>query len=191
MKIHVEIEGVSPLLLCRFTDAAQLKATNGTGASQVGERKSPQEQARDYLYLDESERPIIPAPMLLACITAGGKFFKAGKSKVTTQKESLIPACCFMTDVYYPLQSHGGWKVDTRPVRIPATGGRILCHRPCFDDWRIDFELELDTEILAPKTLREIVDAAGKRCGIGSFRPGCKGPFGRFVVSRWETDAAA
>lgn len=189
MKISVTIDGVSPLLLCRFTDEAQQKASSGTSSGQVGGKKSPLEQARDFLYLDEAEQPIIPAPMLLACITAGGSFFKAGKSKVTTQKSSLIPACVFMTDVYFPILSHTGWKVDTRPVRIPATGGRILCHRPCFDNWSIEFEIDLDEEILSPRLLREIVDAAGKRCGIGAFRPSCKGPFGRFVVTSWKQDS--
>jgi hypothetical protein len=190
MKIAVTIEGISPLLFCRFTDEAQEKASRGSGASQVGERKAPADQARDFLYADEAGEPIMPSPMLLACITAGGSFFKAGKSKVTTQKSSLIPACVFLTDVYYPLKSNAGWKIDTRPVRIPATGGRILCHRPCFDDWRVDFEIELDTEIMSGKLLREIVDAAGKRCGIGAFRPSCKGPFGRFVVTHWEQSEA-
>lgn len=32
---------------------------------------------------------------------------------------------------------------------------------------------------------REIVDAAGKRIGLGDFRPACKGPFGKFVVTSW------
>lgn len=189
MKIQVTIEGISPLMLCRFTDEAQAKATSGSGAAQVGKRPEPHEEARSFLYLDEEENPIIPAPMLLAAFTGAGKFFKAGKSKVTTARESIIPACVFLTDIYYPLQSNGGWKVDSRPVRIPSTGGRILRHRPCFDDWRIDFEVDLDTEILSDKLLREIIDTAGKRCGIGAFRPSCKGPFGRFVVTSWKSDS--
>jgi len=34
------------------------------------------------------------------------------------------------------------------------------------------------------------VDAAGKRIGLGDFRPDCKGPFGRFVVTKWKTSKA-
>jgi hypothetical protein len=33
--------------------------------------------------------------------------------------------------------------------------------------------------------MRDIVDAAGKRIGLGDFRPACKGPFGKFVVVKW------
>jgi hypothetical protein len=31
-----------------------------------------------------------------------------------------------------------------------------------------------------------VIDAAGKRVGLGDFRPACKGPFGRFVVTNWQ-----
>jgi hypothetical protein len=38
------------------------------------------------------------------------------------------------------------------------------------------------------KLLREILDASGKRIGLGDFRPACKGPFGKFVVVKWEIE---
>jgi hypothetical protein len=78
------------------------------------------------------------------------------------------------------------WRVDTRAVRIPSTGGRILAHRPMFDDWKLTFTAELDTTILSEKLLRAIIDDAGKRVGLGDFRPATKGPFGRFVVTNWK-----
>lgn len=80
------------------------------------------------------------------------------------------------------------WSIDTRAVRIPSTGGRILRHRPIFHDWKLEFTLDLDTELLSEKLLRQIVDAAGKRIGLGDFRPDCLGPYGRFVVNSWEVD---
>lgn len=43
--IHVSIEGMTPLLCNRFTDAAQLAATNGSSASGVGDKGTPREQA--------------------------------------------------------------------------------------------------------------------------------------------------
>jgi hypothetical protein len=75
-------------------------------------------------------------------------------------------------------------------VRIPSTGGRILCYRPCFHDWKLDFTLQVDEEMISLKLVRDIVDAAGKRVGLGDFRPDCKGPFGKFVVTRWSASPA-
>lgn len=189
MFIRISIEGSTPLLLNRFTDAQAQAASSGNRISTVGDRGTPLEIATQALYTSAQDgKPIIPAPNLLRCIIDGGSFFKAGKSKVTTQKSSMIPACVEMDEVEYPIVHKEPWTVDTRAVRIPSTGGRILAHRPCFNDWRLDFGVELDTTILGVKLFREIVDASGKRVGLGSFRPNCKGPFGRFCVVNWEIE---
>jgi hypothetical protein len=33
---------------------------------------------------------------------------------------------------------------------------------------------------------RRLVDDAGRKVGLGDFRPWRRGPFGRFTVVRWE-----
>lgn len=187
--IHIRIEGTTPLLCNRFTEAAQQAATSGNRASSVGDPGTPREQAEASIHwhkLNGKKTPILPQPNIFACIIEGGRFFKAGKSKVTTQRSSLVPAAMSVEGLFFPIQSKEGWEVDTRPVRIPSTGGRILRHRAVFNDWAIEFDVSLDTDIISPKLMREIVDAAGKRIGLGDFRPSCKGPFGKFNVTRWE-----
>lgn len=183
--IEAEIQGITPLLCNRFTDAAQMAATDGNRMVAVGERGTPAEQASARLYVGHDGKPMIPQPNLFRCIIDAGKFFKHGKSKVTTQKSSLIPACVEIVGIELPIVHKEPWTIDTRAVRIPSTGGRILCHRPCFHDWKISFVMNCDTELMSTKLLREIIDAAGKRVGLGDFRPDAKGPFGRFVVTRW------
>ena len=187
--INVTIEGTTPLLCNRFADAAQMAATNGNRLSVVGEKGTPREQAEIRLYVGHNGKPMIPQPNLFRCLIDAGKFFKHGKSKVTTQKTSLIPACVEVDGLELPIVHKEPWMVDTRAVRIPSTGGRILCHRPCFQDWKLSFSVHIDTDMLSPKLLREIVDAAGKRVGLGDFRPDCKGPFGKFVVTNWQEAA--
>ena len=190
-RFKVTIEGTTPLLMHAFTDAAQIEATEATRASLQGDRGNPQEQAEGALYKDEAGNIVIPQPNLLRCLIDAGKYFKAGRGKVSTQKTSLIPACVDIPGAVIPLQHKQPWTVDTRPVRIPATGGRILRHRPCFDDWLLNFELEIDTDILTAKVIRDILDAAGKRVGLGDFRPDCKGPFDKFVVTQWKEQRSA
>ena len=188
MDIRVRIEGVSPLLCNRFTEEAKEAATAGSkAAAAAGEKGSPREQSEKKLYKDASGKLIIPSANLLSCVVEGGKFFKAGKNKVTTLKNSLIPACVFINEPAIPLLSAEGWCVDDRVVRNPATGGRFVTYRPIFTDWALEFCLELDEELMTAKLLREIFDAAGKRVGLGDFRPDRKGSMGRFVVTHWET----
>jgi len=185
-EIRIKITGITPLICNRFSDEAQMKASNCTRTSTIGDKGSPKEQAEKKLYIGNDEKPMIPQPNLFRAIIDGGKFFKAGKGKVTTQKSSLIPACLEIDGVEISIKTKDGWEVDSRAVRIPATGGRILAHRPKFNDWELEFTAYLDEEIMSSALLREILDAAGKRIGLGDFRPDCKGPFGKFVVTLWK-----
>ena len=185
-QIKARIEGKTPLLLHRFTDEDQMSATSGQRTSTNGDRGTPKEQAELSLYKNDEGIIIMPQPNLYRCILDAGKFFKSGKSKVTTQKSSIIPAAVMMDETYYEIQHKEPWEVDIRPVRIPSTGGRILRYRPVFHDWAIDFDMTLDENIIGIKLLRDIVDTAGNSIGLGDFRPDCKGPFGRFKVTKWE-----
>lgn len=185
--VHVEITGKTPLLMHRFSDADAMKATEGSGSViSTSNGKTPRECAEGALYLDENGKVGIPQPNLFRAFIDAGKFFKSGKSKITTLKSSLIPSALELNGVFYPIQHEEDWTVDTRPVRIPATGGRILRHRPCFNDWKLSFDLAFDPKIMEEKLVRDIVDAAGSRIGLGDFRPDCKGPFGKFVVTLWK-----
>lgn len=186
IELSIEITGKTPLIMNRFHEEAQQSATSGNRSSMVGSKGTPREQAEKKLYLCEEGKPCIPQPNLFRCIIDAGKFSKAGRSKVTTQKSSLIPACLDIEGVTVPLIHADPWEVDTRPVRIPATGGRILAHRPIFNDWKLSFTATLDESVIAEPVMREIVDHAGSRIGLGDFRPDCKGPFGKFVVTKWE-----
>lgn len=184
--VHVTIAGITPLLCNRFTEAAQQSASSSSRSALVGSKGTPREQAAPKLYKDNNGVIGLPQPNIMACIVCAGKFFKAGKSKLTTLKSSLIPACVAIEGVMLPLEFPRTWEVDTRPVRIPSTGGRILAHRPRFDEWSVSFVAVVDTSLIDVKLFREVVDAAGKRIGLGDFRPDRKGPFGRFKVTRWE-----
>jgi hypothetical protein len=92
-------------------------------------------------------------------------------------------------EIEIPIEHVEPWTVDIRPVRIPATGGRILRYRPLFNDWSLSFHVNLDTGEVGPKLFRQIIDAAGSKVGLGDFRPATRGPYGRFVVTTWQEDA--
>lgn len=185
MLIKITIQGTSPLLMNAFTDAAA--ANTGTSAALVGSKGTPREQAARKVYADEAGNLFIPGPNIFSCLIAAGKFHKAGKSKVTTLKTSLIPAGITVVDLACLLGTKK-FEVDSRSVVIPATGGRIMCHRPRLDQWQTTFTLDLDESMFSPQFVRAIVDDAGKKVGLGDFRPDRKGPFGRFVVTKWTED---
>lgn len=191
MKIKVTISGITPLLMNRFHEAAEVAVSGGTSVTFKGDKGTPRQQAEVKRYFDEDGRLYIPGPNIFACIIAAGTFHKAGKSKLTTLRTSLIPAGVMVDDLVCNLTDANGdpltdWEVDSRSVVIPSTGGRIMCHRPRVDDWDSTFTLDVDASMFSPALVRAIVDDAGKKIGLGDFRPARKGPFGRFVVSHWE-----
>lgn len=185
MNINVTIEGVTPLLMNRFHEEAALQSSAGTSAVQVGKRGTPREQAEPKAYKDEKGNLYIPGPNLFSCLIEAGKFHKVGKSKVTTLKTSLVPAGIAVNELVL-LLGVKKFEVDSRSVVIPATGGRIMCHRPRLDKWKTRFTLEVDTDMFSLEFVRKLVDDAGKKIGLGDFRPARKGPFGRFVVTSWK-----
>ncbi len=60
--ISVSNEGVTPLLIHRFTDEAQISAPSGTRFSIATDSESPHEQAEQSLYCDENGVSGIPQP---------------------------------------------------------------------------------------------------------------------------------
>jgi hypothetical protein len=187
MKIKVKIQGKTPLIMNRFTEASEIKVSSGTSAVSTGHRGTPREQATPKTYSDKDGNLYIPGPNIFACLIAAGSFHKVGKSKVTTQKSSLIPAGISIEEIICPLGTKD-FEVDSRSVVIPATGGRIMCHRPRLDNWGVQFTLSIDEAMFAPDFVRLLVDDAGSKVGLGDFRPARKGPFGRFFVTSWEVE---
>lgn len=95
MKIEVTITGVSPLLMNRFTEANEVSVGSGARPTFItsGKRGTPREQAEPKAYIDKDTGHLyVPGPNIFAAIIAAGTFHKAGKSKITTMKTSLIPA---------------------------------------------------------------------------------------------------
>jgi hypothetical protein len=73
------------------------------------------------------------------------------------------------------------FEVDSRPVVIPSTRGRIMRHRPRLNDWHAEFTLEIDDEVMDSDTVHQLLGEGGKRQGVGDNRPA----FGRFHVVKW------
>jgi|SRR5579859_3410642 len=177
MKINIEITGTTPLLMNRFNiEESKIKEKNLT----------PREAAQKVCYLDEKGYLFYPAMNIYACIIEAGKFHKDGKVKITTARSSLIPAYVMIEGEYLYFPDDTTWEVDSRAVVVPSTGGRIVCHRPRLDNWSLEFVLSVDAKSFPPRLVRQIIDDAGSKVGLGDYRPARKGIYGRFVVSSWK-----
>lgn len=185
MYITVTLRGISPLIVNRFTEEEALAATAMSRSTKKGAQRTPEEICESKLYKSDDGVIGMPTMNVLASIRDAGKYFKSGKRQLSTNETSMIPAFVTPTHIFTPLIHQQKWRVDARAIVNPATKGRKLGYRPVFEDWKLTVELDFSDDEFDAGLLRQVVDAAGKRCGLGDFRPSRKGPFGRFVVDHW------
>jgi hypothetical protein len=175
-KVNVTIKGISPLLMHRFPMVVK-----------KGLEKLPKdEQAELSAYRTEDGELFIPGENILKAILDAAKYGPP-KAKGKPTLKTIVAACLFVKESQVLLGTRN-YEIDTRSVVMKATGGRILRHRPCIKDWQLTFTLIWDSELLSEKELRQLVDDFGRLVGLGDFRPAKFGPFGRSMVTKWETE---
>ena len=175
-KVKVKIEGVSPLLQHRFPEEE-----NPEHKSKKIKKEFPaKEEAEKGLYKDPDGKIYQPAN------TIKGSLLRASTSFLYEKKTSyrqVIAGSVFITPDAIP-HIYQKWVVDRQPVVIQRS--RIMRARPRFDKWALEFEMEFDEQVISKDKLKEILDYAGQRKGIGDFRPEKGGSFGKFMVTKFE-----
>jgi hypothetical protein len=184
MIIQCTIQGITPLIMDRFTNEALEGRTPGTTNKKT--EPTPLEQAKAKLYLYEDGRPYVPAIYLFRAIIDAGRFIKIGKRQLSTRDETIVPSFLSLVGIDYPIVSKEGWRVDARGIVNQTTKARVMAYRPIFDDWQVSFNIDLDTSEGKVSTARELVDRAGRAIGIGVMRPSRKGGYGQFKVIHWN-----
>jgi hypothetical protein len=130
--------------------------------------------------------PVLLATALLKCIVDAGQDFKMladQKKQWSTGTTSRLPGVISLDDEYFPVVT-SGWEVDVRGVTVAR--GKKPKFRPLFPDWSVTFEIELDDERIHPDEFRAILEAAGRRIGLGVMRPQLKRVYGKFSITLWE-----
>lgn len=188
MRIIIEVQGTSPLLMNRFTEENEIAVSSGVSQSVNATGKTPRDLATPKLYVDKDTGVLqVPGTAIFGTIINAGAFHKIGKKQVTTQKSSLVPAGIQVEELVCSLGTKD-WEVDSRSVVNPATRGRRMCHRPRLDKWSLTFTLLVDETMFGPDLVRAIVDDAGKKVGLLDYSPRHRGPFGKFVVVKWKVE---
>ena len=182
MKVYnVTIQGTTPLLMNR---PSQLDIADKS-KDVKRETKTPEEQAEGRLYKDSEEKIYIPATWFRGCLIEAGKQKKMGgkgSSKATYSK--AVGSCASIEPFEIVLKNK--WKVFSILAVNPTTHGRNMLYRPQFDKWEVDLQVEFDEEQIEPSVMKELFDIAGKRVGVGDWRPAKKGMFGKFQVTSWK-----
>jgi hypothetical protein len=171
----VTIEGTSALLMHKYPEIP----IEGL------DKKEPQEQAELSAYrIPGSKELYIPGVAVQRALVRASTYSK-GKGRASLQK---VSAACLMVMPEYIGLGTDKFTLDSRPVVIPATKGRVMRHRPRVDKWKGTFGLEWDETLMTEDQVKKIVEDMGKRVGLLEFRPDKGGMYGRSKIIKWEKE---
>lgn len=179
----VEIEGVSPLLINRFKEQSEVpQKMKKAGKKDYG---TPREQAESSAYAEDDGRVWIPSSWpkgALSTVASDYKLPSSRKSVKSVIGGAVIP-------VEEKIFFKGGLtlkniEIDSRPCVVQRA--RIMRYRARVEKWKLQFSLQIEDSILEPSNVHEMLSDAGRRAGIGDYRPSKGGPFGRFHVTGWK-----
>lgn len=124
-----------------------------------------------------------------AMIKAASNFQIPGKRGKTYK--DIFKSAVFVRPDYIPfgmkgepkkLLEQGKFDIDLRPVVVQRS--RVERARPMFRNWDLKLQIEIQDEQIPADVIKEVLDHAGKFCGIGDFRP----RYGRFQVVHFDTN---
>ena len=187
IQIEIWIEGVMPLLQHRATEEALSGATR---QNTPGEREDPRDICERTIYRMPDRSIAIPGGAFMRLLREAGGSHKSKGSRKSLKW--ILPAAALVLDDLCPLYLHDrrtlikDFEVDSRPVTIPATRGRVMRHRARFNEWSCRANLRINTSILDAATVRQIMSEGLAQIGLGDFRPERGGPFGISSLVSWK-----
>ena len=195
MLFEVEIRGISPLLMHNGAagldtrspaniEKAEIAKKRGSNRTALDDARLAELEVQTGLYIDESGAPTLPAAAIRSCTEFAARKLRQGPMV----REGLIVDSI----IEFKYDKNLGTTVDelgkstqfTVPVVVQRS--RILRTRPKFDEWGLVFRYEVDPELIDQSHLESWLDIAGRRLGLGDWRPQKSGHFGRFETIRIE-----
>jgi hypothetical protein len=179
------IQGKTDLLCHNPAGMGEKKPQGGTKGKQI--IYDDQEEAAAGLYVDDGKFCFPGIGIRNGMVRAAGDWKPLSGKKRGTLTSSvahimvapdMIPS---LGPNDKPLKSY---TIDKRRVVVQRNG--IVRCRPKFHDWKLKFEIIYDDEILAlsveeiHKLFGGLLDDAGRRFGLGDYRPAMRGWFGQF-----------
>ena len=188
---RIQLQGLRPLIM--HNSVAGLDKRSPTNrekdelAKKRGRNRTLQDDARlqelecqTSLWLNRTGRPTIPTAALRACIETAARKLKQGPLVREGLAIEDVEEFAYDTTLGTTVEELGKTVQFTTNVVIQRN--RIPRTRAKFDDWGVTFVVEADDEVVDESQLRRWLEIAGRRIGIGDWRPERSGDFGRFRV---------
>ncbi len=143
-------------------------------------------ECRVSLWLTEDGRPTIPSMAIRACLEVASRRLRQGPQ--VREGLSVLPETTFEYD-----EEKYGTTLDEIVQNAQFRTGvvvqrqRILRTRARFDlPWSCTFQADCDDAVVDQRQLESWLEIAGRRIGLGDWRPEKSGDYGRFEFTKLE-----
>lgn len=194
-KFKCTFNGTTPLLLhnARLSDpfdpfVRAMKAITDKGSRNMTDDDRIELARLEFnggIYHDDELGPYLPSKYIAATLLAS--------AALTRHRPALSRSGPVMDALKYQLQYEGPrdletlWDGGTSPFvsreSIVVNRARTMRTRPVFNDWGIEFTIELDERELSPDVFADIAIRSGTKTGLGDWRPNKNGSYGRYAVT--------
>ena len=178
-KIKVEIKGMSPLLM--NSPKSMIDDALGSEMKIKTKKYDPKEEAEKVAYRNDKGKLFVPSTAVRASMINASSFKKIGKYAA----KAIVSAAVYIPEPELVLDKQK-YDVDMRTVVIQRN--RVVKFRPVIKDWKLDFEIVYNEDLIDPTFIKQILTEAGQRIGLLDFRPQKTGSFGMFEVSKFQVD---
>ena len=190
MLYDIEIRGIRPIVmhsgegldlkLPANIEKAEITKKRGSNRTTSDDARLAELECQLSLWLDREAKPTIPAAALRSCIETGARKLKQGPQV----REGMIVEEVLGFDYDKSVYGEG---VDTLmkttqfSVGVVVQRSHMLRTRAKFEmPWSCRFVLDCDDELVDQEKLESWLDIAGRRIGLGDWRPEKSGDYGRF-----------
>lgn len=198
IEVKGECRGISPYLMNPMTEDTLEELRTKVRRPKPRDLTREQEAA-GKVTRDEKGRIGIPMKNFFSCLVNAGRAFKMdARTKISTTDSTLLPSLLSVKENFLPFlngteDSEPQWVADAQRGRNPVGQERVaVCIvRPRFDEWGFRFTAFVDEKKITLEQAKQLVEYAGTAIGLGDYSPRCKGPYGRFTVTKWEPKGKA
>ena len=188
-------EGLRPLIMHSATgldpslpaniEKKEITAKKGANRTEADNARLRELETLTAFWLDSYDRLVIPPAAFRSCVEKAARKLRQGPQV----REGLIVTKC--VEFHYDVKKYGKElsklsRTTQFTVPVVVQRARILRTRALFEEWRGTFEVETDPELVDQEQLEAWLDIAGRRVGLGDWRPEKSGHYGRFVAESVE-----
>ena len=188
--IQHNAQGVDPRHIWNV-EKASLTRKKGSNRTASDDARLAELETALGLYLDDtSKQVVVPAAAIRSCIESAARKLKQGPQV----REGLLVTG---TSFSYDTERYGSTfeeliKSTQFHQVVVVQRQRLIRVRPKFDlPWSVTCYFDCDDELVDENQLATWLDIAGRRIGIGDWRPEKSGTYGRFSIASLRVSTAA